>query len=50
MALKVKHVEGARYVDVWNDKEMRPVIEGEQALISVSIGPRDIGVVAQLRR
>ena len=47
--LRVKHVQGARYVNVWNEKELRPVIEGDTAIIAVTIGPRDIGVVAQRR-
>jgi hypothetical protein len=48
--LKVKHVEGARYLDLWNDRELKPVVENGAAIISISIGPRDIGVVAQTRK
>jgi len=46
----VRHVQGARYVDVWNERELRPVIEGDTAMIAITIGPRDIAVVTQTRK
>ena len=47
--LRVKHVPGARYRDVWNDKDLKPAIERGMAVLALPIGPRGVGVVAQRR-
>jgi len=47
--LEVPHLLGARYVDLWNDRELRPEIEGDKAIISAELPPRDVGCVAQWR-
>jgi hypothetical protein len=48
--LRVKHVPRAKYVDLWNDRELKPAIQGEVATIVVPLGPRGIGAVAQIRQ
>ncbi len=47
--LEVPQLPGARYVDLWNGRELTPKIEGGKAVISVEVGPRDVGCVAQWR-
>lgn len=47
--LRIPHVEGATYRDLWNDRELTPRIEDGQAVIEQSLGARNIGVVAQVR-
>ncbi len=48
--LRVKHVPGARYVDLWNGKPLKPVVAGGLATLAVRLGPRGIGAVAQVRQ
>jgi len=48
-ALRVPHVAGASYRDLWNDRELTPRIEDGHAIIEVDLGARNIGVVAQAR-
>jgi len=45
--LRVEHVEGASYRDLWNHEPLSPTFERGMATISLTIGPRDIGVVRQ---
>jgi hypothetical protein len=47
--LRVRHVAGARYLDLWNETDLVPVIEGEVAVLGTTLGPRGIGAVAQVR-
>ena len=47
--LRVPHVEGATYRDLWNDRELSPRIEGGFATIELDLGARNIGVIAQVR-
>ena len=37
-------------MDLWNDEDLRPPIEGGTAVIATTLGPRGIGAVAQPRR
>lgn len=48
--LKVKHVPGARYVDLWNDRELKPTV-GRDGMVTLTttLAPRSIGAVVQLR-
>jgi hypothetical protein len=48
--LKVKHVAGATYRDVWNDKTLQPQIVQGQALLATTLGPRGVGVIVQTRK
>lgn len=48
LVLKVKHIEGAKYRDLWNELDLKPRIEKGQALLSVEIGPRQVGCVARI--
>lgn len=45
--LHVRHIKGARYRDVWNDRELKPRIGRRSARISLEIGPKEIGCVVQ---
>jgi len=47
--LRIPHVEGAAYRDLWADRELTPRIEGGFAIIEQELGARNIGVVAQVR-
>jgi hypothetical protein len=47
--LRVKHVPGAKYVDVWNARPLQPKIEKGYAVIATTLGPRGIGAIAQER-
>ncbi len=47
--LSVRHVRGARYFDLWRGRELKPKIEGGRAVLSLEIGPHDVGMVAQVR-
>lgn len=46
--LRLPHRDGARYVDVWNGTPLTPRIEEGQAVIELTLPPRDIGIVAQV--
>ena len=48
-ALAVKHIPGARYYDVWSDRELDPQIEGDTARLSLRVDPHDLGCVVQIR-
>jgi hypothetical protein len=45
---EVDHIEGCRYVDLWNEKELTPRIKGGRAVISFDLGPDEITCIAQL--
>jgi len=45
--IAVPHREGATYRDLWHDRPVEARVEGGQAYLSVEIGPRDVGCVAQ---
>lgn len=45
--LKVKHIKGATYYDVWNAKPIQPRISGDFAYISMEIDPQGIGCIIQ---
>lgn len=45
--LAVRHIEGARYHDAWNDRLLDPRIENGVAYITLEIGPKDVGCVTR---
>jgi len=45
--IRVPHVPGARYRDLWNGRDLDPEVREGRAVIELEIGPRDIGVVAR---
>jgi len=45
--LSVQHIEGTRYFDLWNGREIKPAVEGGKAVISLEIGPHDVGMVVR---
>jgi hypothetical protein len=45
--LRIPNVKGARYFDVWNDRELQPETKGDEATISLTIHPQDVGCVLQ---
>ncbi len=47
--LRVPHIEGATYRDLWNERELTPRIEGGYATIELELGARNIAVLAQAR-
>lgn len=47
VVLSVPHLPGARYRDVWNDKEFKPAIENGVAKIAVTLDPQIPGCVVQ---
>jgi len=47
--LRVRHVPGARYLDLWNGGKLTPRLESEDAVLEVTLGPRGVGVVAQVK-
>ncbi len=46
-ALAVKHIPGARYYDVWNDRELTPEMDGQMAVLRLRVDPHDLGCVVQ---
>ena len=48
--LRVPHVTGAVYLDLWTEQQLSPRIEGDDAIIEQDLGARNIGVVCQARR
>ncbi len=47
--LSIKHKEGARYRDAWNDRELKPRIENGKAIIELQLHPQALGCVVQER-
>jgi len=45
--MKVNHVKGATYYDVWNDKPLQVRISDDYAFISLEMQPQDIGCIIQ---
>jgi hypothetical protein len=45
--LKVKHVPGAEYYDIWNNLRLRTETTGNIATINFSVGPREVIAVMQ---
>jgi len=46
--LAVKHREGDKYVDIWNEQTLNPRISDGYAHLSLELGPKDVGCVARL--
>ena len=46
--MTVRHREGARYVDAWNEGAVEVEVGGESARLSFEIGPRSVGCVVQV--
>ena len=47
-SLRVPHRKGAEYFDLWNDQPLEPEIKGGTAVLSVEIGPQEVGCVGQV--
>jgi len=47
--LSVRHAAGAAYRDLWNGVDLKPRIENGQAVLEITIGPREVGCVVQTR-
>lgn len=45
--LRVPHLPGATYEDLWNGRPIEPAIVGDEALLPIEIGPKSIGCVIQ---
>lgn len=45
--LAIPHRDGARYRDLWNDRELTPKIVDGQAVIVLKLDPQQVGAVAQ---
>ena len=43
--LAVAHEAGATYRDLWHDRPLKPTIRGGRAILSVEIGPREVGCI-----
>jgi formylglycine-generating enzyme required for sulfatase activity len=43
--LEVEHKSGRRYFDLWNGNELTPLIEGDRAVLNLSLEPRGFGAV-----
>jgi len=44
-ALAVPHTPGATYRDLWNDRELTPEVNGNTAILSLSLPPQGIGCI-----
>ena len=47
--LKIPHVINAKYEDAWAGTILEPEVRGEEAYITVPLGPKGIGCVIQRR-
>jgi len=47
--LAVDHIKGATYRDEWNQKDLKPDIKEGRAILKITLGPREVGCVAQRR-
>ncbi|MBI5819156.1 MAG: hypothetical protein HZA88_09210 [Verrucomicrobia bacterium] len=47
--LAVDHTRGSRYRDAWNDRPLEPELRGGKAILSLPLGPQEIGCVVQER-
>lgn len=47
-AIAIPHVDGAKYLDVWNDTAITPEIVDGMAIIRTTIDPQHTGAVVQL--
>lgn len=45
--LKIKHINGSTYFDVWNNRKIEPIIKNGYAVIELVIDGRDAGCVIQ---
>jgi hypothetical protein len=45
--LSLEHKPGAKYLDLWNGKELRPKVNGGRAILELEIGPREVGCVGR---
>ena len=47
--LEVPHRAGANYRDAWNQTDLTPQLHGDQAVLSTTLGPREVGCIVQTR-
>jgi hypothetical protein len=45
--LAVRHVEGARYRDVWNGVGLTPDVKNGVAGLAIALGPKEVGCIVQ---
>lgn len=45
--LRIRHHQGAVYRDLWNDRDLTPVIEHGEALLELTLPPQGVGCVVQ---
>jgi len=45
--LKIRHVQGATYYDVWNDKPIQARLSGDYAYIPLELYPQAVGCILQ---
>ncbi|NQT38118.1 MAG: hypothetical protein HQ581_11545, partial [Planctomycetes bacterium] len=48
--LRIPHTLGATYHDAWNDRSAEAQLDGPTAVVSLEIGPHDVGCVVVERR
>ena len=48
--IEVPYTAGMRFEDAWNGGEIHPRIVGNKAVISLEIGPRDVGCIVALHK
>ncbi len=46
--LRVPHLPNTKYLDAWRDQPANVKIEGDEAVISLELGPRDVGCIARV--
>jgi len=46
--LRVRHVARAKYVDLWHNRPVQVKLEGDSDILSVEIGPREVGCMARV--
>ncbi|MEX2671174.1 MAG: DUF6259 domain-containing protein [Phycisphaeraceae bacterium] len=47
-AISVAHVAGATYYDAWNGVWLEPIVEGDEAILTLSIAQKQVGAVVQV--
>ena len=45
--LRVPHTPGATYRDLWNDRELTPEVQGDCAILNLSLPPQGIGCIVR---
>lgn len=48
-ALAVDYKPGDQFLDLWNNRPLRPVIRGDKAFLSIEIEPQMVGCICRIR-